>query len=94
MNAPETEAAPVVASSPPPTRSSQVGNVQPATVRRETRIAFFGFYGRHNFGDDLFGYLLQSMSIRTPGIRPLIVGASVVGQDFRIFVTVSRHVGS
>ncbi|MFM0098550.1 polysaccharide pyruvyl transferase family protein [Paraburkholderia nemoris] len=76
MNAPETEAAPVVASSPPPTRSSQVGNVQPATVRRETRIAFFGFYGRHNFGDDLFGYLLQSMSIRTPGIRPLIVGAS------------------
>lgn len=76
MNARETEAAPVAASSPPPVRSSQVGNVPLATVRRETRIAFFGFYGRHNFGDDLFGYLLQSMSIRTPGIRPLIVGAS------------------
>ncbi|MFM0075255.1 polysaccharide pyruvyl transferase family protein [Paraburkholderia sediminicola] len=76
MNAPETETAPVVVSSPPSARSPQVGNAQPATVRRETRIAFFGFYGRHNFGDDLFGYLLQSMSVRTPGIRPLIVGAS------------------
>ncbi|MFT4068077.1 polysaccharide pyruvyl transferase family protein [Paraburkholderia sp.] len=46
------------------------------SVVRETRIAFFGFYGRHNFGDDLFGYLLESIAVRTPGIQPLIVGAS------------------
>jgi polysaccharide pyruvyl transferase WcaK-like protein len=53
-----------------------VGQRRSAAVRRETRIAFFGFYGRHNFGDDLFGYLLQSISLRMPGIVPLIVGAS------------------
>lgn len=76
MSAPETEAPSAVASSPRSARESQHGDVHPASIRRETRIAFFGFYGRHNFGDDLFGYLLQSISVRAPGIRPLIVGAS------------------
>ncbi|MFM0502653.1 polysaccharide pyruvyl transferase family protein [Paraburkholderia caffeinilytica] len=85
MNAPEVDVAPSVASSHPATRSSPAGNVQPATIRRETRIAFFGFYGRHNFGDDLFGYLLQSISIRTPGIRPLIVGASPAQELTHLF---------
>jgi polysaccharide pyruvyl transferase WcaK-like protein len=44
--------------------------------RGMTRVAFFGFYGRGNFGDDLFGYLLQSISARA-GVEPLIVGASL-----------------
>jgi polysaccharide pyruvyl transferase WcaK-like protein len=48
----------------------------PIPDRRSKRIAFFGFYGRHNFGDDLFGYLLQEICARIPGVRPLIVGAS------------------
>jgi polysaccharide pyruvyl transferase WcaK-like protein len=47
-----------------------------ASGSRTTRVAFFGFYGRRNFGDDLFGYLLQSISLRARGIEPLIVGAS------------------
>jgi polysaccharide pyruvyl transferase WcaK-like protein len=48
----------------------------PIPGSRSKRIAFFGFYGRHNFGDDLFGYLLQAICARIPGVRPLIVGAS------------------
>jgi len=47
-----------------------------AAARRNKRIAFFGFYGRNNFGDDLFGYLLQSISLRVPNTVSLIVGAS------------------
>lgn len=54
------------------------GHADPTAVRHRIRIAFFGFYGRYNFGDDLFGYLLQSISARIPGVQPLIVGASVV----------------
>jgi polysaccharide pyruvyl transferase WcaK-like protein len=53
--------------------------------RRQCIIAFFGFYGRHNFGDDLFGYLLQSISARTPGIYPLIVGGSATREITRSF---------
>jgi polysaccharide pyruvyl transferase WcaK-like protein len=71
------------ADAPPRATSHHRADVPPqravahaATQRGNTRIAFFGFYGRHNFGDDLFGYLLQSLSARTPGIHPLIVGAS------------------
>ncbi|MFM0736006.1 polysaccharide pyruvyl transferase family protein [Paraburkholderia xenovorans] len=64
------------AASPELSPSSVSSRARTATTRRKTRIAFFGFYGRHNFGDDLFGYLLQTISIRTPGILPLIVGAS------------------
>lgn len=52
---------------------------------RATRIAFFGFYGRHNFGDDLFGYLLQSICARAPGIRPLIVGATATREITQAF---------
>jgi polysaccharide pyruvyl transferase WcaK-like protein len=58
---------------------------RPVTGVRETRIAFFGFYGRHNFGDDLFGYLLQSIAARTPGIQPLIVGASPAQELTHLF---------
>ena len=43
---------------------------------RLTRIAFFGFYGRHNFGDDLFGYVLQHLCNDIPGIEPRLVCAS------------------
>ncbi|REG50336.1 polysaccharide pyruvyl transferase WcaK-like protein [Paraburkholderia sp. BL6669N2] len=57
-------------------RESCSGSAQPTSVRQGKRIAFFGFYGRHNFGDDLFGYLLQSISFRIGGIQPLIVGAT------------------
>ncbi|MFM0054955.1 polysaccharide pyruvyl transferase family protein [Paraburkholderia phytofirmans] len=57
-------------------QASRSGDAQPASFCRKKRIAFFGFYGRHNFGDDLFGYLLQSISFRTPGIQPLVVGAT------------------
>jgi polysaccharide pyruvyl transferase WcaK-like protein len=85
MNTPEADVSHGVASSPPPTRSPLGGKVHLATVRGETRIAFFGFYGRHNFGDDLFGYLLQSISIRAPGIRPLIVGASPAQELTHLF---------
>lgn len=53
--------------------------------RRGARIAFFGFYGRHNFGDDLFGYLLQSISLKTPGTLPLIVGASAARELMHSF---------
>ncbi|RAR54200.1 polysaccharide pyruvyl transferase WcaK-like protein [Paraburkholderia unamae] len=42
----------------------------------DKRVAFFGFYGRHNFGDDLFGFLLQGICRTHAGIRPVIVGAS------------------
>ncbi|WP_168791307.1 polysaccharide pyruvyl transferase family protein [Paraburkholderia aromaticivorans] len=59
-------------------QTSRSGDAQPASIRHGKRIAFFGFYGRHNFGDDLFGYLLQSIPLRTPGIQPLIVGATAV----------------
>ncbi|SEK06986.1 polysaccharide pyruvyl transferase family protein [Paraburkholderia diazotrophica] len=41
-----------------------------------TRIAFFGFYGRHNFGDDLFGYVLQHLCNDIPGIEARLVCAS------------------
>jgi polysaccharide pyruvyl transferase WcaK-like protein len=47
------------------------------TRRRAVRIAFFGFYGRHNFGDDLFGYVLQRMAERAGDVKPMVVGAPV-----------------
>ncbi|RQV01296.1 polysaccharide pyruvyl transferase family protein [Burkholderia cenocepacia] len=47
------------------------------TRRRAVRIAFFGFYGRHNFGDDLFGYVLQRLAERAGNVRPMLVGAPV-----------------
>ncbi|MEX3931899.1 polysaccharide pyruvyl transferase family protein [Paraburkholderia phymatum] len=40
------------------------------------RIAFFGFYGRHNFGDDLFGYVLQHLCNDIPGVEARLVCAS------------------
>ncbi|WP_158683379.1 polysaccharide pyruvyl transferase family protein [Burkholderia sp. BE12] len=39
-------------------------------------MTFFGFYGRHNFGDDLFGYLLQRFCADLPGVAPIMVGAT------------------
>ncbi|SDR47993.1 Polysaccharide pyruvyl transferase family protein WcaK [Paraburkholderia fungorum] len=75
MNTPEVDAPPRVSPDLRPTQRLH-RDLQAITAVRETRIAFFGFYGRHNFGDDLFGYLLQAISVRTPGIKPLIVGAS------------------
>jgi polysaccharide pyruvyl transferase WcaK-like protein len=47
-----------------------------ARPHKTRKIAFFGYYGRQNFGDDLFGYLLEAMCSRLPGIDALIVGAS------------------
>lgn len=64
------------------TEVEQSGSAKP---ERRKCIAFFGFYGRHNFGDDLFGYLLQSISARTPGIDSLIVGASATREITRSF---------
>ena len=86
MNTSETDALASVAPSSPARRAPVRRHPRrSAAARRETRIAFFGFYGRHNFGDDLFGYLLQSMSIRTPGILPLIVGASPAQELTHLF---------
>lgn len=76
MNTPEVDVAPSGVSNASPARSPESDDARSAPRGRATRIAFFGFYGRHNFGDDLFGYLLQAISARTPGIQPLIVGAS------------------
>ncbi|MGN7984859.1 polysaccharide pyruvyl transferase family protein [Burkholderia sp. 22313] len=45
--------------------------------RRTVRIAFFGFYGRRNFGDDLFGYVLQRMAAGAGDVQPMLVGAPV-----------------
>ncbi|NHB11134.1 hypothetical protein GWK53_32130 [Burkholderia cepacia] len=44
--------------------------------RRATRIAFFGFYGRRNFGDDLFCYLLQRLCEHVKTVSPMLVGAT------------------
>lgn len=54
----------------------RLSEVEHSKGGRRKYIAFFGFYGRRNFGDDLFGYLLQSICARTSGAHPLIVGAS------------------
>ncbi|WP_179257705.1 polysaccharide pyruvyl transferase family protein [Burkholderia sp. AU6039] len=56
---------------------TQMDTRVPATRRRAVRIAFFGFYGRRNFGDDLFGYVLQRMAERAGGVQPMLVGAPV-----------------
>ncbi|MDR6407090.1 polysaccharide pyruvyl transferase family protein [Paraburkholderia terricola] len=76
MIKPQADASLGAASNPRPVEPSLCDEPHPALIRRDTRIAFFGFYGRHNFGDDLFGYLLQSISVKTLGIQPWIVGAS------------------
>ncbi|PFH19523.1 polysaccharide pyruvyl transferase WcaK-like protein [Burkholderia sp. JKS000303] len=59
------------------TRFTQTEGRVRTTQRRAVRIAFFGFYGRRNFGDDLFGYVLQRMAERLGGVRPMLVGAPV-----------------
>lgn len=59
-----------------------------AEVKPPRRIAFLGFYGRGNFGDDLFGFLLQSICATRPGLVPLVVGASAQRE-----IATSFHVG-
>ncbi|NIE67003.1 polysaccharide pyruvyl transferase family protein [Burkholderia sp. Ax-1719] len=43
---------------------------------RTFRISFLGFYGRNNFGDDLFGFILQAICASRRGLVAQIVGAS------------------
>jgi polysaccharide pyruvyl transferase WcaK-like protein len=51
------------------------------------KIAFFGFYGRNNFGDDLFGFILQAICASRPALVAHVVGASPkreLGSAFRL----------
>lgn len=57
-------------------RQRRASAVRHHTLGARTRVAFFGFYGRRNFGDDLFGYLLQSIAADIPEIDMRLIGAS------------------
>jgi polysaccharide pyruvyl transferase WcaK-like protein len=55
--------------------------------KKAFKIAFLGFYGRNNFGDDLFGFILQAICASRRGLGAQVVGASPkreLGSAFRL----------
>lgn len=46
------------------------------SVNAAFRISFLGFYGRNNFGDDLFGFILRAICASRQGLIAQVVGAS------------------
>lgn len=47
-----------------------------SATKRSIRVSFFGFYGRHNFGDDLFCYLLERICDDISHVDACFVGAT------------------
>ncbi|SDD82400.1 polysaccharide pyruvyl transferase family protein [Paraburkholderia lycopersici] len=71
--------------------SAQPGRREESIGKRRKRgifkIAFFGFYGRNNFGDDLFGFILQAICTSREDLVAQVVGASSkreLGRAFRL----------
>ncbi|MFM0027752.1 polysaccharide pyruvyl transferase family protein [Paraburkholderia madseniana] len=53
-----------------------LGIYRQPVVKRPMRVSFFGFYGRHNFGDDLFCYLLERICDDISHVDARFVGAT------------------